>query len=96
MLRVTRKRFAVGLLNRRSLLYVQKGRDGGTDAYRGAHWHTSAEIRALLDGLPAANFALRTAVVLPGGGLLPRGVECLLSARLQFGGFIVVTGDMVA
>ena len=46
-LRVTRKRFAVGLLNRRSLLSPQKERDGGTGAYRGAHWHTSEDIHAL-------------------------------------------------
>lgn len=56
MLRVTRKRFAIGLLNRHSLLWRQKGRDGGKGAYQGAHWHTAAEARALFAGLPVANF----------------------------------------
>jgi SAM-dependent methyltransferase len=94
MLRVTRKRFAVGLLNRRSLLYLQKGRRGGTGAYRGAHWHTGAEIRTLLGGLPAANLALRTAVMLPGGGLLARCVEPLAGTRFPVGGFVVAAADV--
>lgn len=95
MLRVTRKRFALGLLNRHSLLYLQKGRRGGTGAYRGAHWHTPEEIRALLEGLPVANLALRTAIVLPDGAALARCIERLVSARLSLGGLIVVAGDVV-
>jgi len=34
--RVARRRFAIGWLNRDSLLYRQKGRGGGSGAYRGA------------------------------------------------------------
>ena len=49
ILRVTRKRFVIGLLNRHSLLYLQKGRAGGKGAYRGAHWHTAAEMAS---GMP--------------------------------------------
>ena len=94
ILRVTRKRFAVGLLNRNSLLYLQKGRHGGIGAYRGAHWHTGEEIRVLFRGLPAANLALRSAVVLPDGGLLARGIERLVSRRVLVGGFIVAAGDV--
>lgn len=47
IVRVTRRRFALGLLNRRSLLWRSKGRHGGTGGYRGAHWHTIGEVRAL-------------------------------------------------
>ncbi len=41
IVRVARNRFAIGWLNRSSLLYRQKGRDGGSGAYRGARWHTA-------------------------------------------------------
>jgi SAM-dependent methyltransferase len=95
MLRVTRKRIAVGLLNRRSVLYLQKGRCGGAGAYRGAHWHTAKEIRALFAGRPAANLVLRTAVMLPGGSLLARGIERLVPGSLPFGGFIAAAADVV-
>ena len=45
--RVTRKGIALGLLNRHSLLYREKGRHVGQGAYRGAHWHTPREVRRL-------------------------------------------------
>jgi SAM-dependent methyltransferase len=95
VLRVTRKRFAVGLLNRRSLLYRDKGRGGGTGAYRGVRWHTGSELRALFDGLPADRLALRSAIFVPAGGPLARKVECLAPSRLLLGGFIVVAGDVL-
>jgi len=95
MLRVARKRFAVGLLNRRSVLYLRKGLGGGAGAYRGAHWHTYREIRALLEGLPVGRVAIRTAIVLPGAGALVRGIERLAPRRLPLGGFIAVAGDVV-
>jgi hypothetical protein len=63
ILRVIRRRFGIGLLN---LLYLQKGRVGGSGAYRGAHWHTMRDIHALFDGLPAANLKVRSAVFLAG------------------------------
>ncbi|NMG32642.1 class I SAM-dependent methyltransferase, partial [Aromatoleum evansii] len=40
MLRVARRRVALGLLNRHSLLWLEKGQHGGHGAYRGARWHT--------------------------------------------------------
>lgn len=94
LLRVTRKRFAIGLLNRHSLLYLQKGRDSGAGAYRGAHWHTAREIRALFDGLPAANLKVRSAVFLAGGGPIARRAERLIPHRVPLGAFIVITGDV--
>lgn len=93
MLRVTRTRFAIGLLNRHSLLYLQKGRAGGSGAYRGARWHTGLEIRMLLEGLPAANLRVRSAVFLAGGGPFARSVERLIPYRLLLGSFVVIAGD---
>jgi len=94
ILRVTRKRFAIGLLNRNSLLYLQKGKQGGSGAYHGAHWHTRSEIRSLFRGLPVSNLVIRSAVFLPGGGMISRMVEPILPDRLALGGFIAVAGDI--
>jgi SAM-dependent methyltransferase len=96
ILRVTRRRFAIGMLNRHSLLYPEKGRHGGLGAYRGAQWHTASELRALFERLPAANLALRGAVFLPGGGALARRAERILPQRLLLGAFLAVAGDVCA
>jgi SAM-dependent methyltransferase len=93
LLRVARRRVALGLLNRRSLLWLQKGRGGGSGAYRGAHWHTRHEIEALFAGLPARNLALRSAIVLPGGGACARRLEPWLS-RLLPGAFLAAAADV--
>ncbi len=95
MVRVTRKRFAIGLLNRASLLYWQKGRHGGSGAYQGAHWHTAAEIRALLEGLPITNLVIRTSVFSSSGGCSSRWLERVLPRCLLWGSFLVVAGDRV-
>ena len=95
MLRVTRRRFAIGLLNRHSLLYPQKGRGGGSGAYRGAHWHTAAEIRALLAGLPVGNARIQAAVFLPGAGWLAQRVEGMLPANWPWGSFVAVSGEII-
>lgn len=42
MARVTRRRVALGLLNRHSLLWRERGRASGPSSYDGARWHTSA------------------------------------------------------
>ena len=94
VLRVTRRRFAIGLLNRHSLLYPQKGRSGGSGAYRGAHWHTAAEIRELLAGLPVGNARIQSAVFLPGAGWLAQRVEEILPANWPWGAFIAVSGEV--
>ena len=95
ILRVTRKRFAIGLLNRRSLLYLQKGPGKESGAYQGTHWHTAREIRALFDGLPAASLTVSSAVFLPAGGRFARRVEPLISNGLSLGAFIVAAGDVM-
>lgn len=94
MLRVTKKRFAIGLLNRQSLLWRDKGRGGGKGAYQGAHWHTAAEVGELFAGLPVANVQLRSAIVLPGGGCIARLVERMWPRSWLCGAFLCVTGEV--
>lgn len=93
-MRVTRRRFAIGLLNRRSLLWLRKGRGGGTGAYRGARWHTVREARALVRGLPVQQVRTRTAIQIPTGGPLARRVERWWPAAIGAGAFILVSGDV--
>jgi SAM-dependent methyltransferase len=95
MLRVARRRVALGLLNRHSLLWFAKGRDGGLGAYRGAHWHTRREVERLFAGQPARNLTLRTAIMLPGGGRLARWAEPHLErAAPCCGGFLAAAADV--
>jgi hypothetical protein len=93
MLRVCRRRIALGLLNRRSLLWRQKGRGGGVGAYRGAHWHTAGELRTLARELNQPRFRWRTAVFLPGGSGSARWLEDRLPNWLPWGAFLAVVGD---
>lgn len=93
IVRVARRRFAVGWLNRESLLYRQKGRDGGAGAYRGAHWHSPAEVRLLFAGLPIRSLVIRSAVFLPNGGVLARGAERALPKCLPYGALILASGE---
>jgi SAM-dependent methyltransferase len=94
IVRVTRRRLALGLLNRRSLLYLQKGRGGGVGAYRGAYWHTPAEARALLARVPVQGVRLRSAIFLPAGGALARAIESWLPAHALVGAFLLVAADI--
>jgi SAM-dependent methyltransferase len=94
MVRVARKGIAVGLLNRRSLLYLQKGRRGGSGAYRGAHWHTPGELRALLEGLALAAVQIGCAVFLPSGSAAARRLEPRIPADVLLGGFIAASADL--
>lgn len=93
MVRVTRRRFALGLLNRNSLLYPQKGLRGGTGAYRGAQWHNAAGIHAMLSHLPVSNVIVRSGVFLPGGGFLGNWIERMMPDSLLLGAFLAVTGE---
>lgn len=92
IVRVTRKRFAVGMLNRASLLWRDKGRHGGVGAYRGAQWHLAAELRAACAGLPASGLRLRSAIFLPSASRGARLAEAVLPNRLPWGGLLVVAG----
>ncbi len=97
MLRVARRRVALGLLNRHSLLWFAKGRAGGHGAYRGAHWHTRREVgRLLFAGQLARNLTLRTAIMLPGGGRLARWAEPGLErAAPCCGAFLAAAADVL-
>jgi len=93
MARVARRRIVVGLLNRHSLLWREKGRGGGAGGYHGAHWHTEEEIIAALSVLPLAEIRVRTAMFLPSGSSFARACEHGLSNRLPWGGFLVAAAD---
>ena len=92
IVRVTSSRFAIALLNRNSLLWREKGQNGGQGAYRGAHWHSIAELRPVLDALPVQQVAYHSAIFLPSGSTEARQVETLLSNDLDWGSFLVVSG----
>ena len=91
--RVARRRFALGWLNRDSLLYWQKGRGGGSGAYHGALWRTAREVRALFAGLPVRNLKLRSAIYLPSGTSWARALEQCIPSALPWGGLLLVTGE---
>jgi SAM-dependent methyltransferase len=91
--RVARRRFAIGWLNRNSLLYWQKGRGDGSGAYRGARWHTAGEVRALFAGLPVRKLELRTAIFLPSATPWARGLERALPAALPWGALLLASGE---
>ena len=92
ILRVARRRFGLGLLNRDSLLYRAKSRDAG--GYAGARWHNSDSVAALLRDLPVRDLRLATAIFNPDGGPLARALECVAPGGLPWGGFIAVTGSV--
>jgi len=94
MARVARKRIAVGLLNRASLLYRDKGRGGGNGAYRDAHWHRARELQAALAALSVTNIRIRSAIFLPSASRFAIFAERLMSNRLSWGGFLLVTADV--
>lgn len=95
IVRVSRRRFVLGLLNRHSLLWLDKGRQGGSGAYRGAHWHTRAEIDDALRTLPVRNAQFRYGVFLPTGSGVARTLEGVLPSMLPLGAFLTVAGDAV-
>ena len=91
--RVARRHFAIGWLNRTSLLYWQKGRKGGSGAYRGARWHGPREVLALFAGLPVQNLKLRSTVFLPAGGRCAAWIEPGIPKVLPWGSLLLVVGE---
>jgi SAM-dependent methyltransferase len=89
MWRVTRSSLVLGLLNRRSLLYLSKHSSGG---YRGARWDSASEIQNdwLQRLAPLPDVKMRSAIYLPGGGLIGRQFEQWISPRFLFGGFLAL------
>lgn len=93
IVRVTRKRFAIGLLNRHSLLWLEKGHHGGRGAYRGALWLSPEEFRGSLKGLPVVNVRTRSAIYMPSGTRAARIVEKTVPSSVQLGGFMLLGGN---
>ncbi len=91
--RVARKRFVLGLLNRHSMLYRQKGRDGGVGAYSGAHWHTISEVYDLMQSVAVRDIQVRTAVFVPAADAGATLIERLAPNILPWGAFIAVAGS---
>ena len=92
IVRVSRDRFALGLLNRHSLLWREKGRGKGVGAYRGAHWHTAGEITAVLRKLPVSAIRTQSCVFLPSGRAYARALELMMPRSVPGGAFLVVSG----
>ncbi|MCL5980499.1 MAG: class I SAM-dependent methyltransferase [Gammaproteobacteria bacterium] len=93
IVRVARRRFAIGWLNRASLLYGQKGQGGGSGAYHGARWHHPDELLDFFSGLAVRRLAVHSAIFLPSGNRVARTMERLLPSTLPWGGLVVVSGE---
>ena len=92
--RVASKRVSIGWLNRRSLLYWQKGRYGGRGAYRGARWRTAAEVRALFTHLPVRNLTLHSAIYLPSGTRWAQMLESCVPSVLPWGSLLLASAEI--
>ena len=92
IVRVANDRFVLGLLNRHSLLSLQKGQGDGVGAYRGAHWHTAQEISNALDGLAVSKVKIQSCIFLPSGLAHARLIELVVPSSLLCGAFLVVSG----
>jgi SAM-dependent methyltransferase len=95
IVRVTHRRFAIGLLNRHSLLWLQKGRSGGLGAYKDVHWYTVNEAKSLFCGLPVKNLIVQTAVHIPSGGKIAQWFDQYCPPTLSTGAFILVSGEVI-
>ncbi len=93
MARVARGGIVLGLLHRNSLLYRRRHDRG---AYAGAHWHTRAEVTALLATLPGmCDWKIETLLFWSGGPVLGRLLERLPGLK-YFGGFMAVRIELSA
>lgn len=94
IVRVSRKRIAIGLLHRHSALWLSKGRTGTAGAYAGAHWHTRAEIEAALRGLPVRDVRFGFAVFDPAASTFSRLLEQVVPFRVPLGSFLAVSAEI--
>jgi len=86
--RVARRQVLLGLLHRRSLLYLRKRGGGG---YRGARWHTRAAVRTLVReaGVHYTDLYFYTCLFWPGGPLWGHLFERLPPLK-RYGAFLAV------
>ena len=88
MWRVARRSVVLGLLNRNSLLWLEKRH---APSYRGARWDTSRVARFWARQLqPSPAVTVRSAVFGTSGGAVARGLENVVPNRLPFGGFLAL------
>ena len=95
IVRVTRDRFALGVLNRHSLLWREKGQGEGVGAYRGAHWHTAGEITSVLNQLPVSAIRTQSCVFLPSGRAVARAFEFMMPRSIPGGAFLAISGRKI-
>lgn len=89
MWRVAQRGVLLGLLNRRSILYLQKQ---GRGAYRGARWDTLDKVMEWVASLSPKPTTVKsaTAVFMPSASVSARMLERLLPSSLACGGFLAV------
>ncbi len=89
MWRVAHRGVLLGLLNRRSILYLQKQ---GRGAYRGARWDTLDDVRKWIKILSPGPSMVKpaTAVFMPSASVSARMLERLLPSSLPWGSFLAV------
>ncbi len=90
MWRVSKKGVVLGLLNRHSLLYLQKS---GRGSYAGARWDSSSDVLQWIASLKPEPSAIqfKSVFFLPGFGIISKKMETILSNNLLFGGFLAVS-----
>ncbi|MFP4563982.1 MAG: class I SAM-dependent methyltransferase [Spirochaetia bacterium] len=94
MARTARAKIAVGVLNRDSLLWYRKGKEGGKGAYAGAHWHTRRELTGLFADAGLSRPVIKTAIFFPSGNGPARLAERILPRTLPWGGFMLAVSDL--
>ena len=89
MWRVSKKGIALGLLNRHSLLYLQKANTG---SYKGSRWDTHRDIKQWIEQLnpKPSQVAIKTVLFIPGMGFISQKIEPFISNNLPFGAFLAV------
>ncbi len=91
IVRVAKKRVAVGFLNRQSTLYREKE---GHGSYRGAKWHTPEEVRELFLGLPLRDFTLSSTAFFPGSGGADPMMDREMTDHQQTGALLMGSGTV--
>ncbi|MCU7940820.1 MAG: class I SAM-dependent methyltransferase [gamma proteobacterium symbiont of Bathyaustriella thionipta] len=90
MWRVSKKGLILGLLNRHSLLYLQKS---GRDSYAGARWDSTSDVLQWIASLKPepSGIEFKSVYFLPGFGILSKKMETFFGRNLQLGGFLAVS-----
>jgi ubiquinone/menaquinone biosynthesis C-methylase UbiE len=90
MWRVSKKAVVLGLLNRHSLLYLQKA---GKGSYKGARWDSTSDIKQCINQLSPepSQVNFRSVLFIPEMGFFSKKTEPLFSNKLQLGGFLAVS-----